>query len=131
MRRKIGGEQADFTAGRSCLDHIHTIQLVEKMKAKDRDVHLAFIDLRKIYDTVPRKKLWEAMSRFEIPGKLIRSVKTTYQNNMAHITRNPMKCSFKISKGLLKGPLKSPTLFKIFLGDILRPWKRKNQEMRY
>ena len=52
---KIGEEQAGFTAGRSCVDQIYTLQqIIEKKKAKNREVHLEFIDLRKACDKVPR-----------------------------------------------------------------------------
>ena len=64
---KIGEEQAGFTAGRSCVDQIYTIQqIIEKKKAKNREVHLAFIDLRKAYDTVPRQGMFKALSQLEL-----------------------------------------------------------------
>ena len=50
IERKIGEEQACFTARRSCVDQIYTIQqIIEKKNMKNREVHLAFIDLRKAY----------------------------------------------------------------------------------
>lgn len=51
---KIEEDQAGFTAGRSCIDQIYTLQqLLQKKKAKNRTLHLAVIDIRKACDSVP------------------------------------------------------------------------------
>ncbi|KAF2905074.1 hypothetical protein ILUMI_01102 [Ignelater luminosus] len=69
---KIGEGQAGFTAGRSCIDHIYTIQqLIRKKKAKNTAIHLAFIDIRKAYDSILREKLWKATKEIDINKKLI------------------------------------------------------------
>lgn len=131
IQGKIGEEQAGFTAGRSCIDHIYTIQqLLEKKKAKNKPVHLAFIDLKKAYDTVPRKELWKAMERLDIPITLTNAMKTLYRNNKIHIkVGNKIVNSLTTSKGLLQGCPTSPTLFKIFLEHALTTWKRKCEGM--
>ncbi|KAF2895169.1 hypothetical protein ILUMI_10997 [Ignelater luminosus] len=69
---------------------------MERKKAKDKDIHMAFADLKKAYDSVPRSELWEAMHKLEI-------------QNMGTTT-----------KGLLQGCSTSPTLFKIYLESTLK-----------
>ncbi|XP_060524515.1 uncharacterized protein LOC132700934 [Cylas formicarius] len=73
IKGKIGEEQTGFTAGRSCIDHIYSLQqMIEKKMAKNRAVHLAFIDLKKAYDTIPRGILWKAMKTIGLPQKINR-----------------------------------------------------------
>jgi len=33
--------------------------MIEKKKANNRELHLLFIDLKKVYDSIPLNKLWE------------------------------------------------------------------------
>lgn len=57
IKHEIGEDQARFTVRKSSIDHVHTIQqLLKKKKAKNKDVHLVFIDLKKSYDLISRKK---------------------------------------------------------------------------
>lgn len=52
-------EQCGFIAGRSCMDNIFTlIQLLEKAEAKEKEIHLIFIELGKAYDSVPKSQLY-------------------------------------------------------------------------
>lgn len=127
IQEKIGKDQAGFTAGKSCVDHIYTIrQLVEKKKAKNREIHLAFIDIKKAYDSVPRSRLWDAMQEMGLEIGLIQAVKTIYQNNMVKIkTGQKLSDEFHTTKGLLQGCSTSPTLFKIYLEHTLKKWKQK------
>ena len=97
--------------------------MIEKKKAKNREVHLAFIDLRKSYDTVPRQGMFKALSQLEIPKDLTEAVKNLYKNNNVLIkVGNNIVCRFKTSKRLLQGCPTSPTLFKIFLEYALTMW---------
>ena len=131
IRGKIGEEQAGFTAGKSCVDHIYTLQqLIEKKTTKNREVHLTFVDLRKAYDTVPRNKLYTALNKLKIPIRLKNAIKNLYKNNTVYIkTENRIIASLKTTKGLLQGCPTSPTLFKIFLESALSLWKMKCQGM--
>jgi len=55
-------EQSGFCAGRSCIDNIFCLtQLSEQSISYGQDTCLTFVDLRKAYDTVPMKKLWNVM----------------------------------------------------------------------
>ncbi|GKE39342.1 retrovirus-related pol polyprotein LINE-1 [Tanacetum coccineum] len=48
--------QFGFMPGRSAVDAIHLIRsLMEKYRKRQRDMHMAFLDLEKAYDSVPRE----------------------------------------------------------------------------
>lgn len=59
---EIGREQSRLALGRSFVDNLFVLQQpVKKQIAIAQEVHLAFIDLRKAYATVPLSKLQEAL----------------------------------------------------------------------
>lgn len=61
----ISEDQSGFIPGRSCIDNLFTLQqIVEKKISTGEEIHLAFIDLEKAYDSIPQSKLWEALAHF-------------------------------------------------------------------
>ena len=120
-------EQAGFTAGKSCVDHIFTLKiLLEKCREKFKEIGLVFIDLEKAYDSVPRKLLWQALRQASISQDIIDILKSIYSNNRCQIKiGNRLSQEFGTTKGLLQGCCLSPILFKIYIDVILRDWSRK------
>lgn len=53
----------------------------ERRITKTRQVHLGFIYLRKVYNSVPRQKLREAVQQIGITKNFIQAVKTVYAYN--------------------------------------------------
>jgi hypothetical protein len=69
-------KQEGFRVGRSCVDNIFCItQMMEKMKATNKELHLLFIDLTKVYDSTPLNKLWETLDGLAINTRLIEAIK--------------------------------------------------------
>ena len=52
---KIDSMQFGFMAGRSTTE---VCQLQEKYLAKNKDLWMAFVDLEKAFDSVPREVVW-------------------------------------------------------------------------
>ncbi|XP_060533775.1 uncharacterized protein LOC132706447 [Cylas formicarius] len=68
-------EQAGFSAGRSVVDHLFCVtQIIEKMTAFNKEIHLLFVDLKKACDRIPLTKLWEALDQTNLSLNIIRSV---------------------------------------------------------
>jgi hypothetical protein len=89
-------EQAGFLAGRSCIDDILCIiQMIEKKKATNRELHFLFIDLTKAYDSTPLNKLWEILDGLAINTRLIEAIKALYEGSSYKI-----KIGNLIKKGL-------------------------------
>jgi len=124
-------EQAGFRAGRSTVDHLFCVsQIIEKKTAFNQEVHLLYVDLRKAYDSVPHNKLWEALEKTNISVTLIKAAKRLYEDVTTKIKMgNKLSNGFTTTKGLKQGCCLSPTLFKIYLEQTLKTWKRKCQNM--
>ena len=48
--------------------------MYEKFPAKGREVYFAFIDLKRAYDMVNRRAIWQVASIHGLGGKLLRSL---------------------------------------------------------
>lgn len=120
-------EQSGFRSGRSCNDNVFTMkQIIEKRSAVNLETHMLFIDLTKAYDNIPMCLLWEALHHTNINQTLITAVKNLYADSVSKIkTGNRLSTPFNISKGLRQGCCISPTLFKVYIKEALRKWKRK------
>ncbi|GJU90167.1 retrovirus-related pol polyprotein LINE-1 [Tanacetum coccineum] len=65
--------QFGFMPGRSTMEAIHIIKiLMEKYKERQKDLHLAFLDLKKAYDSVPRELIWKTLSDKGTPMRYIK-----------------------------------------------------------
>ena len=66
---RIDSMQFGFMPGKSTTDAIFIVcQLQEKYLAKSKDLWMAFVDLEKAFDRVPREVVWWAVLGIEIPG---------------------------------------------------------------
>ena len=72
----IGDHQRAFRRNMSTTDHIFCIrQILQKKREYNQAVHQLFIDLKKAYDSVRRKVLYNILIEFRIPVKLIKLIK--------------------------------------------------------
>lgn len=63
VEKEMEEEQAAFRPGRQTQDHIYTIRTtMEKSITKNHDLYLAFLDLKAAFDSVPRQRVWEALT---------------------------------------------------------------------
>jgi len=72
----IGDQQCGFRRNRSTTHHIFCIrQIIEKKWEHNEAVHHLFIDFKKAYDSVRREALYNILTEFGIPKKLVRLIK--------------------------------------------------------
>lgn len=124
-------EQAGFRAGRSTTDNIFTLKIAcEKRVQRNRETHIAMIDLEKAYDSVPLSELWGSLTQLKISDTLINATRKYYTKNSAKIkVGSTLTESFYTTKGLRQGCCLSPTLFKIYLDKALHGWTNKCKNM--
>ena len=73
-------EQAGFRKSRGTVDQMFSSrQCVEKVIEWKKKVCIGFVDLKKAYDSVPRKMMWKVLGAIGVPKKLIRLLKAMYR----------------------------------------------------
>ncbi|WKY12572.1 hypothetical protein Q1695_003843 [Nippostrongylus brasiliensis] len=73
---EIAQQQLGFMPGRSTTDAIFIArQVMEKYREKRRPIYLAFLDLEKAYDRLPRTLLWWSLRQRNVPKRLVQMIK--------------------------------------------------------
>ena len=77
---KITGDyQNGFRDGRSVIDNIFVLKIINEKIWEYQNVQYLFIYFQKAYDSLHRDMLWKCMGEFKIPKKLINMCKTCVQ----------------------------------------------------
>ena len=72
--------QCGFMQGRGTTDTIFILrQLQEKHLVAGKPFYLAFIDLEKAFDRVPREVIWWSMCKFKIDEWLVKILQSMYK----------------------------------------------------
>ena len=118
----LAEEQAGFRAGRSTVEQIFNCRiLMEKHLQHQRDLFHNFIDFKKAFDRVWHDGLWQVLRNFGIEEGLIQIMESLYKNSSsAVLLNNQIGKYFKTTVGVRQGCLLSPTLFNLFLENIMR-----------
>ena len=112
--------QAGFTKGSQCNDHIFTLMsIIEKYKRVKQKILAVFIDLRKAFDLVCRQALLFKLSCYGVNGGFYKIIKDMYSNSEGHIKIDgKISEAFKILKGTEQGHPLSPELFKAYFKEL-------------
>jgi hypothetical protein len=122
--------QFGFMPGRSTMEAIFLIrQLMEKCREQKKDMHIVFINLKKVYDKMPRNIMWLALQKHKVSTKYITLIKDMYDNAATSVwTSNGDTNDFPINIGLHQGSALSSYLFAFVMDEITRdiqggiPW---------
>ena len=70
---EVSENQFGFMPGRSTMEEIYLLRrVIEKYRENKRDIHIAFIDLEKTYDRVPRDIIqWVLEKRWVTKGYIL------------------------------------------------------------
>ena len=82
----IDESQFGFVPGRGTTDAIFVVrQLQEKYLAANKRLYMAFVDLEKAFDRVPRKEIWWALRKLGVEEWIMRLVQGMYANARSRI----------------------------------------------
>ena len=82
----IDDSQFGFVSGRGTTDAIFLVgQLQEKYLAVNKRLYMAFVDLEKAFDRVPRKVTWWALRKLGVEEWIVRSVQGMYANARSRV----------------------------------------------
>ena len=76
---------------------------------------MCFIDLQKAYDSVDRELLWEVLTRFGVPAKILKVIRQFHDGMRARVRTDDGEYSewFDVTQGLRQGCVLSPLLFNM------------------
>ena len=116
-------EQCAFRPGRNISDCISTIQRVAEAKRQAKEpLWIAFIDIKKAYDSLPRAALFEILRKFyKVDEGLVRAIEALYTYNIGVVVLDGhTSVPFSLNTGVKQGCIMSPTLFAVYMDFILR-----------
>ena len=107
--------QFGFVPGRGTTDAIFVFrQLQEKYLAANKRLYMAFVDLEKASDLVPRKIIWWALRKLDVDEWVVRLVQGMYSNARSHVrVGEGYSEEFEVKVGVHQGSVLSPLLFII------------------
>ena len=118
----IDHSQFGFVPGRGTTDAIFVVrQLQGKYLAANKRLYMAFVDLEKAFDQVPRKVIWWALRKLGVDQWIVRLVQGMYFNarSRARVGEGYSE-EFEVKGGVHQGSVLSPLLFIIVL-EALSP----------
>ena len=114
----LADEQNGFRSGRSCEDHIFTLNSIIR---NNQTVFTAFIDLKKCFDFIDSSMLLYKLLLNKIDGKVYNSIRNIYASTTSCVKINgKMTEWFDCASGVKQGCNLSPTLFSVFANDLVR-----------
>ena len=111
----INDSQSGFVPGRGTTDAIFVVrQLQEKYLAANKRLYMAFVDLEKAFDQVPRKVIWWVLRKLGVEEWIVRLVQGMYANVRSRVRAGE---EFEVKVGVHQGSVIkiSPLLFIIVL----------------
>ena len=120
-RNILHDEQNGFRPKRSCLDHIYTLTTILRKRINEgKSTFVSYIDAEKAFDRVDRELLFYKLLKNGVNGKFYRSLNDMYSTCLSAINLNGKLTDwFGVNYGVRQGDTLSPTLFGIFVNDLV------------
>ena len=113
---KLDEMQFGFSPGKGTIDAIFIVrQLQEKYLSKNKELWMAFVDLEKAFDRVPREVLWWSLRKMKVDEWLVRIIMSMYENVTTAIkVDGKLSDEFEVKVGVHQGSVLSPLLTLLF-----------------
>lgn len=101
-------------------------QLVEKSREHDEPLFVLFVDLRKAYDSVPRKALWCVLERYGVPLAMLSVIKS-FDEGMTAVVRvgDDTTDDIEVTNSLRQGCILAPILFNLYFNAMVKRWRAR------
>lgn len=113
----LGEWQNGFRAGRSTVDMIFCLRMIyEKSWEWNKRKFVAFVDLEKAFDRIPRQNLWEMLvEEYGVARGLVKAIKSTYKDCKCRVKSYGESGWFNVETGVKQGSVLSPLLFITYM----------------
>ena len=115
----LGEIQQGFRKGRSGAENTFVLNTILAMcAAKGKKPHLAFIDIKKAYDTVSREILWRKLIKLGLGGSFVGMLQAIYTDDrLVTEVNGEVTRSIFLGRGLRQGCSLSPCLFALYITE--------------
>ena len=119
--------QFGFTSGKGTTDAIFVVKQLQENLTKKRELWMAFVDLEKAFDRVPREVVWWALWKIGVEEWLIKVIQSLYiyvgVTTAVRMKGEKIK-EFEVKVGVHQGSVLSPLLFTIVLEALSRHFRK-------
>lgn len=122
-------EQAGFRKTFRTTDHIFLLnKLVDSvLKTRTKRLYCCFVDFQKAFDNVWHQALLVKLNKIGITGKIFNIVKNMYLSaTVSTKIKGRYMDEITVKKGVHQGNTLSPTLFNVYINDIVQYVKEKD-----
>ena len=116
----LGEEQAGFRKGYSTMDNVFVLHsIIQRYILRRRKLYVAVVDLKKTFDRVFRKRMWEILEKYGLQGRSLEMLKSIYPHVQCCVRCNHSNGDlFECNCGLKQGCKMSPILFSLLHGEL-------------
>ena len=113
--------QCGFRSGRGTIDMIFALrQVAEKVRERNHELYMVFVDLTKAFDTVNRNALWKVLKKLGIPDNMLNVIISFHEGMKASVLSDgDFSDPFDVSNGTKQGCVMAPVLFALFFSVML------------
>jgi hypothetical protein len=121
----IDDMQFGFRPGRGTTDATYIVrQVQERFLANKKELWIAFVDLQKAFDWVPREVVWWSLRKVGVDEWLINMIKAMYVGTTTAVKgKGGISEEFEVKVGVHQGSVLSPLLFTIVLEALSREFR--------
>ena len=122
----LAKEQAGFRKSCRTQDQVFILQKLidDTIRHPHKRLYSCFIDFSKAFDNVWHEGLLYKLKQIGIQGNIFQVIQSMYSNaSVCARTPNGLSSGIRVQKGVLQGNSLSPTLFNVFINDIVEHFK--------